>query len=84
MKYYSCDNCKAEIKAPEVVLKGVTGTSGGILLPEHFHKKHFCTPVCFWQWVDKYHPEAVTQSAGIVDDVTCEVYRDGKLLKEGK
>ena len=56
MKYYKCDNCAATIKNPEVSLNGVTGTSGGILLPEQFHEKHFCNPDCFWQWTDKHHP----------------------------
>jgi len=56
MKHYTCDNCKIEISEPEVILKGVLGTSGGILMPERLHEKHFCKPACFWQWADEKHP----------------------------
>lgn len=66
MKYYLCDNdnCgeKVEGTEPSVVLKGITGTSGGILLPERFHKKHFCKPECFWQWVHKHRPNPAAKS----------------------
>lgn len=63
MKHYTCDNCKIEISEPEVILKGVLGTSGGILLPERLHEKHFCKPTCFWQWIDRYHPEAELENS---------------------
>lgn len=60
MKYYSCDNPSCEVKGtePKVVLKGITGTSGGILLPEQCQEKHFCEPKCFWEWADKYHSKS--------------------------
>lgn len=56
MKYYKCDKCEKEIITPEVTLTGVIGTSGGILLPEQLHKKHFCSSECFWEWIKKYNP----------------------------
>lgn len=58
MKYYKCDNCEKEVphKDAPVVLSGVTGTSGGILLPEFFCEKHFCSPTCFWEWIRRYDP----------------------------
>ena len=55
---YKCDFCGLESSSePEVELYGITGTSGGILLPERFHKKQFCKPPCFWSWVKKYKPD---------------------------
>lgn len=55
MKLYKCDNCSTESTTKlKVSLKGITGTSGGILLPEAFHEKHFCKPGCFWEWCSKY------------------------------
>lgn len=57
MKQYVCDKCGSYVTKPEVVLKGITGTSGGILLPEQFHEKHFCSPGCFWKWIDLYNPK---------------------------
>ncbi len=56
-KQYTCDECAELISEPVVRLSGVTGTSGGILLPERFHVKHFCGPACFWTWVGKYKPK---------------------------
>jgi hypothetical protein len=58
MKITKCDNCGVEqnVSQMPVTLKGVTGTSGGILLPEQYHEKHFCKPDCFWQWIRKYKP----------------------------
>jgi len=56
MKYYACDFCEIKINEPEVELKGVTGTQGGLLLPERFHVKHFCSTECFWDWVIKFKP----------------------------
>lgn len=65
MKFYRCDNgtCNKEMvgtgsftREPAVKLSGITGTAGGILLPEQFHRKHFCSPNCFWEWVRKYDP----------------------------
>lgn len=62
MKFYRCDMCEIEEQGePPVVLTGVTGLSGGILLPERFHEKHFCSPGCFWEWVEKYNPKKVVQ-----------------------
>jgi len=57
MKYYTCDNCEVKLPIIAVVLKGVTGTSGSILQPEEFRERHFCTPKCFWLWVDKCKPK---------------------------
>lgn len=54
MKFYICDNCGNKTPTAQVILKGITGTSGGILLPEQLHKKHFCKPECFWEWVATY------------------------------
>lgn len=52
---YECDWCqKIKHGKPEIILKGIVGTSGGILIPERFHEKHFCDPECFWKWIDKY------------------------------
>jgi len=58
MKYYQCDLC-GNVTSSElgVELKGVTGTSGGILLPERLQEKHFCNPDCFWKWIHKYDVE---------------------------
>ena len=56
MKHYTCDDCGTMISEPEVILKGAIGTSGGILLVERLHEKHFCKPACFWRWVDIHHP----------------------------
>lgn len=60
MRLFRCDNdgCeKLQNGEPAVSLNGVTGTSGGILLPEQFHKKDFCSVECFWVWVSKYRPQ---------------------------
>jgi len=59
MKIFKCDNddCDNTQSSPKVTLKGITGTSGGILLPEVFHVKHFCDPKCFWAWAKKYKEE---------------------------
>ena len=58
MKKYECDFCnKPMASRPPVKLKGITGTSGGILLPEHFHTKDFCSTDCFWKWCVKYCPK---------------------------
>lgn len=64
MIYYTCDNDDipdhGKLKRagePVVILKGVTGTSGGILLPEPLHLRHFCSSECFWTWVDKFNPD---------------------------
>ena len=56
MKFYRCDFCEKEINEALVVLNGIVGISGGILLPERFHKKHFCSTICFEDWVLKYIP----------------------------
>lgn len=56
MKFYRCNFCEKEINEALVVLNGIVGISGGILLPERFHQKHFCSPICFWDWVSKYKP----------------------------
>ena len=61
MKHYRCDECGKETgqngtgAEPPIVLKGIAGTSGGILLPERFLEKHFCSPECFWDWADKHN-----------------------------
>ena len=56
----TCDMCDRDRKDMEhdfhISLKGITGTSGGILLPEQFHEKDFCSSDCFWDWVEKYNP----------------------------
>jgi len=61
MKHYTCDNCEKAGYGNdvEVVLKGISGTSGGILLPEKLQEKHFCCPECFWEWVNKYKPQGM-------------------------
>lgn len=59
MKFYRCDKCGTEEprSEPTVSLTGATGTSGGILLPERFHVKTFCSVECFWKWINLYCPE---------------------------
>lgn len=64
MNHYTCDDCGTTVSEPKVVLKGVIGTSGGILLPERFQEKHFCKPACFWRWVSIYHPVEVRDLNG--------------------
>lgn len=60
MILYKCDFCEKEYKwPPRVTLNGVTGTSGGILLPESQQERHFCATICFWKWVVKYMPITV-------------------------
>ena len=60
MKYFDCDNCKKTTTGdPDIWLNGITGTSGGILLPSRFIEKHFCSVDCFWEWIDKFHPKKV-------------------------
>jgi hypothetical protein len=57
MVTYKCDNCGKETTSkPEVWLHGVTGKSGGILLPEKHHDRNFCSPDCFWIWAEKFTP----------------------------
>ena len=58
---YTCDECGQNIGGgePSIKLEGIVGTSGGILLPERFHKKHFCNTICFWEWIDKYNPSKI-------------------------
>lgn len=58
MKAFICDCCKKTFYSRDthVELKGIIGTSGGILLPERFHEKDFCNPECFWEWVEKFKP----------------------------
>jgi hypothetical protein len=57
-KFYRCDYCEKETSGDaEIELNGVLGTSGGILLPERYHKKTFCSPACFWSWAEKYKPD---------------------------
>jgi hypothetical protein len=49
----TCDYCgKGCSHDPQVQLKGVSGASG-ILLPEPFMEKDFCSPKCFWEWALK-------------------------------
>ncbi len=58
MKQYVCDKCgKVVTSEPEITLKGVVGTSGGILLPESLHEKHFCSTGCFWDWARTATPD---------------------------
>jgi len=51
---YKCDLCGEEYQGEQVFLRGVTGTSGGILMPEWCHERHFCSVRCFWKWTEKY------------------------------
>uniref|UniRef100_A0A6M3LBZ2 Uncharacterized protein n=1 Tax=viral metagenome TaxID=1070528 RepID=A0A6M3LBZ2_9ZZZZ len=63
MIFFQCDECSKKVGGvPEVKLNGITGTSGGILLPERFHEKHFCKPACFWNWARKYDPKMANKS----------------------
>jgi len=55
MKQYICDNCKNIRPIADVILKGMIGTS--TLLPQRYHEKHFCSPNCFWEWIEKYNPK---------------------------
>jgi hypothetical protein len=57
MVYYRCDKCdKVFFEKPIITLKGIAGTSRGILLPQAYIEKHFCSPNCFWRWTLKYNP----------------------------
>lgn len=54
MKIYKCDAglCNEQCEESKMVtLKGYTGLSGGILLPDRFHEKHFCDDKCFEDWL---------------------------------
>lgn len=51
MKFYKCDHCDTEVNEPNVTVDGIRKQSGGILMPDRFHKLHFCSQNCFWQWV---------------------------------
>ena len=56
-KQYKCDYCEqVHTSKPEVYVKGITGTCGGILLTDRLTEKHFCNPECFWDWIEKYTP----------------------------
>ena len=55
-KHYTCDFCKENIYEPEVMLRGVVGVSGGILLPEKYQERHFCSSECFWNWAGRFSP----------------------------
>lgn len=50
---WKCDKCGGSHvgENPKIVLKGYTGWSGGILLPESLQEKHFCSNICFEEWV---------------------------------
>jgi hypothetical protein len=55
MKIYQCDECEKQCETePAVEVRGITGTSGRILLPDRFIEKHFCSTDCFWQWIRKH------------------------------
>jgi len=59
---YKCDECgKESTSKKDVQLSGISGTSGGILLPERFSNRMFCNPVCFWVWVEKHKPNEVIE-----------------------
>lgn len=54
MKIYKCDNslCDKNCDKNEMLtLKGYTGLSSGILLPDSFQEKHFCNGGCFEDWI---------------------------------
>ena len=52
MEQTVCDKCKNVCGGEDVIeVKGFVGLSGGILLPERFHRKHFCNRRCFVQWL---------------------------------
>ncbi len=53
MIFYKCDQCDKELGGrPKIVLTGyVRKHDAGILLPEHFHEKHFCSRKCFEEWM---------------------------------
>jgi hypothetical protein len=57
MKFIRCDQCQKEVFEPVVTLNGIHHGSG-ILLPERFHEKHFCSPDCFWAWIKKEDPHS--------------------------
>ena len=58
MVLFKCDFCGKETDEALVTLNGIIGNTDRILLPapERFHRKHFCCPACFWEWVFKNHP----------------------------
>lgn len=50
---WKCDKCDSGHAGhePNIVLKGYTGWSGGILLPESLQEKHFCKNECLEAWL---------------------------------
>jgi hypothetical protein len=55
MIFYRCDNCQLEETgiAP-VQLKGdPTFRGGGLHLSDLVYAVEFCSPKCFWGWVEK-------------------------------
>ena len=54
MKIYKCDRnlCDNVCNESEMItLNGYTGLSGGILLPDAYQEKHFCSAQCFEVWI---------------------------------
>ncbi len=51
MEIVKCDKCWNECGPEPITLKGFTGLSGGILLPDGYHVKDFCGPDCFLKWL---------------------------------
>lgn len=54
MILYKCDNalCDKNCNISDMVtLKGYTGLSGGVLLPDKYQEKHFCNGECFETWL---------------------------------
>ena len=54
MKIYKCDRNLCDEICDEnkmITLKGYTGLSGGILLPDSFQEKNFCSALCFEVWI---------------------------------
>ena len=47
-----CDKCGGESGQQNLVtIRGFTGLSGGITLPDRFQEKHFCGKRCFVEWL---------------------------------
>lgn len=51
MKIIKCDKCLGECGPDIITVKGFSGLSGGILLPDSYSIKDFCCVKCFTQWL---------------------------------
>lgn len=51
MRIILCDYCKQQVHGDHPIsLRGVCESRGGILLPEQFHQRDFCSKGCLANW----------------------------------